>query len=45
MVIMIGIVIIYLLIIIAAVGGIGYFIIKRRAEKRIEQEILDRDDY
>lgn len=45
MLIAIGITIIYFIIIVSAIVGIIYFIIKRQAEKKAEKEILDRDDY
>lgn len=38
-------IVIYTLIFLAAIVGIIYFIFKRIKEKKIEKEILDRDDY
>ncbi len=45
MIIAVIIAILYMLLLVAAVCGIGYFIIKRKQEKALEKDILKRDDY
>lgn len=45
MIIAIILLVIYGLVIIGSIAGIVYFIIKRQAEKKVEKEILDKDDY